>query len=355
MKLWQICVLLLTASTASATTYSVTEVTPGNPSSPSAIAASINGPGDVGGHDTAAFAILVRAGTTAETGLPVFLQNGDGGSVMALDDTLSHLVGWAWVHFADGFDRQRPVQWVPARCKHGDPTCKNGYQISDLGGFSACFDTEARGRNATGLIAGFATSHCTGTAWTMQNGVLTTLPPLPGGTQDAAYAVNDAGLVVGNSESGGTTTVHAASWQGGVARDLGALPGGLWAVADAVNSSGVAVGASTLNGGTFATGDRHAVVYQNGTVTDLTPSLPALEDAVALAINDTGAIVGAVNGSATIWVGGVATDLNTVITGAPGVRLGQAVAINASGVIAANGVIAGDGVNASRIFVLTPQ
>src|SRR5262249_30260243 len=158
--------------------------------------------------------------------------------------------------------------------------------------------------------------------------------PLPGGTQAAAYAVNDSGLVVGNSESGGTTTVHAAAWQGGVARDLGVLPGGLWAVADAVSSSGVAVGASTLNGGTFPTGDRHAAVYQNGTVTDLTPSLPAGEDADARAINDTGEIVGARNGSATIWVGGVATDLNTVITGAPGVRLGVAVAINASGVIA---------------------
>jgi probable HAF family extracellular repeat protein len=345
----------LLASTAWATTYTVTVVTPGNPSSPSATAQSINGPGDVGGEDTAAFAVLVMAGATTETGLPVFLQNGDGGAVFAMDDTLAHLVGWGWVLGSDGVYRQRPVQWVPARCKHGDPTCKNGYKISDLGGFGACFDTEARGRNTSGLIVGYAASHCTAAAWTLANGVLTTLPPLPGGTQAAAYAVNDGGRVVGNSEAGGTTLVHAASWQNGIATDLGVLPNGQWAVATAVNSSGVAVGGSTLNGGTFLTGDRHAVVFQNGTVTDLTPSLPAGLDAVARGINDLGQIVGYSNNHAFIWVGGVGSDLNTLIPANSGVRLAVAVAINGSGVIAANGVLVSDPPGASRIFVLTPQ
>jgi len=142
-------------------------------------------------------------------------------------------------------------------------------------------------------------------------------------------------------------------------RDLGALAGGTFSEAVSVNGGGVAVGFSTLvetfDGVGLDFGDRHAVVFQNGTVTDLTPDLPIFSDAVATGINTAGTIVGFKGGDAFIWENGVGTDLNTLIPSDAGVVLSAANGINDKGQIAATGSPKS---NPNRITVgvlLTPQ
>jgi probable HAF family extracellular repeat protein len=83
-------------------------------------------------------------------------------------------------------------------------------------------------------------------------GVLTDMGALPGGASSAAIWISANGLVAGLSENGGTDPlyaglpeVHAVLWQQGTITDLGTLPeGGYQSEANAVNSSGQVVGAA---------------------------------------------------------------------------------------------------------------
>jgi probable HAF family extracellular repeat protein len=84
-------------------------------------------------------------------------------------------------------------------------------------------------------------------------------------------------------------------------------------------------------------GDRHAVVFQSGRITDLTPDLPFNTDAFATAVNVHGQIVGARAGRAFLWRNGVGTDLNTLIPASAGLTLTSANGINDSGQIVATG------------------
>ena len=118
------------------------------------------------------------------------------------------------------------------------------------------------------------------------------------GVQSAQAAdVNDAGQVVG--ASGG----HAFLWQNGVLTDLGTL-GGTSAGASAINAFGQIVGSATV---AAPAGQSHAVRWDNGTITDLTPG----RSAGASGINDSGDIAGAFVGtwSAFLWRNGVFTSL----------------------------------------------
>ena len=80
--------------------------------------------------------------------------------------------------------------------------------------------------------------------------------------------------------------------------------------------------------------DRHAAVFANGKVTDLTPNISG-NDAFANAVNTAGVIVGCSAGRAFIWNNGVGTDLNTLIPANSGVTLVSANGINDKGQIAA--------------------
>ena len=118
------------------------------------------------------------------------------------------------------------------------------------------------------------------------------------GVQSAQAAdVNDAGQVVG--ASGG----HAFLWQNGVLTDLGTL-GGTSAGASAINAFGQIVGSATV---AAPAGQSHAVRWDNGTITDLTPG----QSAGASGINDSGDIAGTFVGtwSAFLWRNGVFTSL----------------------------------------------
>ncbi len=116
-----------------------------------------------------------------------------------------------------------------------------------------------------------------------------------------------------------------------------------------MNSTGEAVGTSLQT----SDSDGHAVLYANGTVTDLNAPGTGAGDASANAINDNGVIVGqGGNGHAFVYQNGHATDLNSLIAAGSGFTLLNATGINKNGVIA--GTAVSNSTNQTFGFELTP-
>jgi probable HAF family extracellular repeat protein len=125
-----------------------------------------------------------------------------------------------------------------------------------------------------GPVAGSAARHYT----------LTDLGTLGGPGATAAYAMNDAGVVVGVSDTGAAP--HAFRWRDGVMTDLGVLPGGTRSAAYGINESGVIAGTAYR-----PTGEPRAVIWRAGLIRDL-----GLPDSHALAINDSGQVLALTTG-----------------------------------------------------------
>ena len=113
-----------------------------------------------------------------------------------------------------------------------------------------------------------------------------------------AFDINDKGQIVGCSYFANGDS-HAVLWQNGVMTDLGTL-GGFNSEARAINNKGQIVGFSRM-----PNNDTHAFIWQNGVMTDLgTLGGP---DSQAYDINDNGLIVGRSQASygtdslATLW------------------------------------------------------
>lgn len=157
--------------------------------------------------------------------------------------------------------------------------------------------------------------------WGPKLGQIQELPPLPGDTISAALAINDNGQVVGTSGICAVPTslapgVHAVLWQNGSVTDLGGFGGVMNNSGLAINNAGQVVGISDLPGDTTA----HAFFWQNGVMTDL-GTLPGDVFSEANDINSKGQVVGIscdvnFNCRAFLWENGVMTDLNTLV--APG-------------------------------------
>jgi probable HAF family extracellular repeat protein len=149
--------------------------------------------------------------------------------------------------------------------------------ITDLGGFG-----RASAINSSGQIAG--TSGSTTALW--DGGELLDLGAWPGDSSSEAFAINDAGVIVGASWSA-SYQPHAVVWSQGQVFDLGALAGGTASMALAVNEEGQVAGWSESGGGTH-----HAVRWDldSGQVVDL--GTGAGINAEATGINDSGVIVG---------------------------------------------------------------
>lgn len=296
--------------------------------------------------------LLVRAGALVDLhdlDNDANVQFGDGSRAVAINAS-NLIVGWSFAATSVGGDVfQRPVAW------------QNG-RIRDLGMFphatTGYDDVEATNVNTGGQIVGFALCNCSlpTVAWTLQGNTVTHLPTL-GGAEAEAWGINDAGQIVGAADIATAGITHAALWQGRTVRDLGALRGGQFSEAVSINASGVAVGFSTLaetvSGVTLDFGDRHAVVFRGGVLTDLTPDLLFNNDAFATGINVHGTIVGVRAGRAFVWQNGVGTDLNTLIPANAGITLTSANGINDAGQIVGTGQVAGSSIPVA--FVLTPQ
>jgi probable HAF family extracellular repeat protein len=128
------------------------------------------------------------------------------------------------------------------------------------------------------------------------NGEMQELPPLPGDSTSAATAINDKGQVVGISGAcgiaiGGVSAAHAVLWENGVPIDIGNLGGHSWNTPTAINNHGTVVGFSLL-AGQDGTRNYEAFVW---TRKDGIHSLgkPAGDiRSAAFGINDKGQIVG---------------------------------------------------------------
>lgn len=203
--------------------------------------------------------------------------------------------------------------------------------------------------NNQGVIVGSArTSANLDEAFEEQNGVATALANLPGGNSyvsgyvnSRAMAINDSGQVVGYGISSGTT-YHAILWQNGTATDLGSLSTGN-SEALAINNAGTIVGYSV-----DGSGIDQAVVWQNGVMTTLA-HLQSGGHTLAYGVNQSGIIVGRSDiytaagwvDHAVLWQNGTLVDLNKYLQAGSGWVLNYAIGINANGDITGMGTYNG--------------
>lgn len=153
--------------------------------------------------------------------------------------------------------------------------------------------------------------------WTPFESRIEALPPYPGDTVSAAIGINDRGQAVGASGACAPISpsigAHALLWENGSFTYLGTLGGQLSNLAYAINNAGQVVGVSDLQGEVTA----HAFIWQNGTLRDL-GTLPGDFLSVAFSINNRGQVVGEscdinFNCRAFLWQDGTMRDLNTLI------------------------------------------
>jgi probable HAF family extracellular repeat protein len=164
------------------------------------------------------------------------------------------------------------------------------------------------------------------------------------GSNSVAYGINDVDELVG------AINAHAFLVRDGARQDLGVLPGHTASEARAVNNKGQVAGNSLT-----AYGISHAVLWDLGTMRDL-GALPGDVASEARAINVDSDVVGRSGGAdfvqsrAVVWRGRDAIDLNDLVSGT-GWTLSTATGINNVRQIVGVGVRNGQ----VRAFLLTPQ
>jgi probable HAF family extracellular repeat protein len=212
---------------------------------------------------------------------------------------------------------------------------ESGGVMTDLGTFDgAAATSNAIAINSAGEIVGWSTAPGgTGNvAFLYSHGSMTDLGTLGGGTSSVANGINNAGVVIGNSNTA-VSDEHGFIYQNGTMTDLGTL-GGATSSVDAINGNGVVTGSSENTSGTSLPFE-----YSKGKMTSLgTYNI----DTTPQAINDNGVIVGTTYGlnaagdffnDAFIYQNGTFQDLNNLIPAGSGWELTDAVAVNDNGQI----------------------
>jgi probable HAF family extracellular repeat protein len=141
------------------------------------------------------------------------------------------------------------------------------------------------------------------------------LPGLPDSSNTmSAAALNDRGTVIGNIETPNGS--RSLLWRNGTVVDLGFTPGANMSFGRDVNNRDQAVGSVNFPETTAA------FIWQNGMMTLLPPLPPTVgRSSDATSINDFGIVAGqtaaqvptGLERTATLWFGGQALDLNTLI------------------------------------------
>ena len=251
---------------------------------------------------------------------------------------------------ASGINNQGQVigSTAVSQAWNGSATVWNGTTATTLG-------TNAEGRviNDAGQAVGITYtlyhsgySNISSTGW---NGAAA-MPSL-GGRWTLVSDINAGGTAVGSaqidtcavycSDGGASAPYHAVVWQNGAVTELSMLAGGTSSTAAGINNQGVIVGQATAQDGTS-----HAVEWGSTGLIDLGLGY-------ASKISNTGLIVGGDNnGHAMLWNGTTGIDLNSLVSLDPGWVLTWASDVNDVGQIigtAYNVTLA-----ASKPFLLTP-
>ena len=212
---------------------------------------------------------------------------------------------------------------------------QTGYAVEDLGALAGDSSSVAWAINENGDAVGWSMgpNGTRGFVFTNASGMVA-LPGLPNRPRTVARDINDAGIVVGSANAGGTDLGRAVLWSSGSVQDLGTLETGFYSEALGVNAFSEVVGWSFTNGGSGLSGV-HGFLYSSTarTLVDLTPNS---DTGYALDINDAGQVTGyktAVGGyHAFRWQAGTFLDLGVL----PGFAHSFGWAINAFGDVTGN-------------------
>lgn len=194
--------------------------------------------------------------------------------------------------------------------------------------------------------------------WT--GGTMTDLGVLPGGVSSDAQAINDIGLIVGSSETTAQglysyRALHAVAWTNGTLTDLGTI-GGPGSIAYGLNNAGVIVGSSDTH--VLAPQSPYYGWYYTGSGAGTGGGSGGSSNAPPLAGGAGGRSIARTRGIGDTYVshafrysGGKMEDLNSLIDAASGWELLTATAINNQGQIVGFGKFG----NRQHAFLLTPK
>ena len=210
----------------------------------------------------------------------------------------------------------------------------------------------------------------------LSGGAVTQLAAPAGGGSGAAFGINSSGVVAGASVAQNASVVNPLLWTNATPKALPLLSGYSNAIATSVNDSGVAAGlAFSIDFTTLtANGTAHAVLFDNGAVSDL-GVLSGDASSAAMGINNSGTVVGFSNSQppsfalqlagliaspaskfrAFVYSGGTMYNLNNQLVNGSGWQLSFATQINNAGQIVGTGLFTGsDGTAVQHAFLLTP-
>lgn len=198
----------------------------------------------------------------------------------------------------------------------GSPTGKvcNGFRwasgiMTALPPFPGGLNSYATAVNNRGEIVGWAENGvadptCNTAVQTLQfraaiwepDGSMKELPPLSGDSTSAATAINDLGQVVGISGAcgvavGGVSAAHSVLWEDGVPTEIPNLGGHTWNTPAAINNQGTVVGFSLPAGQDGTTNFEAFLWTQAGGLVRL-GKLPGDSFAEALGVNENNQVVG---------------------------------------------------------------